>query len=57
MRKPAFDPCIPTRGTKVPDRLEWFHEIKHVHITSMPLKAELLMKRKPCSGRRPDPQC
>jgi hypothetical protein len=29
MRKPAFDPCIPTRGTKVPDRPEWFHEIKH----------------------------
>src|SRR5215216_2906378 len=29
MRKPAYDPCIPTRGTKVPDRPEWFHEIKH----------------------------
>ena len=31
MRKnsPAFDPCIPTRGTKVPNRPEWFHEIKH----------------------------
>src|SRR5215207_8806685 len=29
MRKPAFAPCIPTRGTKVPDRPEWFHEIKH----------------------------
>ena len=29
MRQPAFDPCIPTRGTKVPDRPEWFHEIKH----------------------------
>ena len=25
----AFDPCIPTRGTKVPDRPEWIHEIKH----------------------------
>ena len=25
----AFEPCIPTRGTKVPDRPEWFHEIKH----------------------------
>jgi ATP-dependent DNA ligase len=29
MRKPAFAPCIPTHGTKVPDRPEWFHEIKH----------------------------
>jgi bifunctional non-homologous end joining protein LigD len=25
----AFDRCIPTRGTKVPDRPEWIHEIKH----------------------------
>jgi ATP-dependent DNA ligase len=22
-------PCIPSRGTKVPDRPEWIHEIKH----------------------------
>jgi bifunctional non-homologous end joining protein LigD len=29
MRTSAFDPCIPTRGTKVPDRPEWLHEIKH----------------------------
>jgi bifunctional non-homologous end joining protein LigD len=29
MRTCAFDPCIPTRGTKVPDRPEWLHEIKH----------------------------
>jgi bifunctional non-homologous end joining protein LigD len=29
MRKSAFEPCIPSRGTKVPDRPEWFHEIKH----------------------------
>ena len=29
MRKSAFEPCIPTRGTKVPDRPEWIHEIKH----------------------------
>jgi bifunctional non-homologous end joining protein LigD len=28
MRQP-FDPCIPTRGTRVPDRPEWIHEIKH----------------------------
>ena len=28
MRHP-FDPCIPTKATKVPDRPEWFHEIKH----------------------------
>jgi bifunctional non-homologous end joining protein LigD len=28
MRKSAFEPCLPTRGTKVtgPD---WIHEIKH----------------------------
>jgi hypothetical protein len=29
MRNPAFARCIPTRGTKVPDRPKWFHEIKH----------------------------
>jgi bifunctional non-homologous end joining protein LigD len=28
MPKPAFDPCIPTRGTKVPNRPDWLHEIK-----------------------------
>jgi ATP-dependent DNA ligase len=25
----AFEPCIPTVGTKVPAGPEWFHEIKH----------------------------
>jgi len=29
MPQPAFEPCIPTRGTTVPDRPEWIHEIKH----------------------------
>jgi bifunctional non-homologous end joining protein LigD len=29
MPNSAFDPCIPTRGTKVPDRPDWLHEIKH----------------------------
>ena len=29
MVKNAFAPCIPTRGTKVPDRDDWFHEVKH----------------------------
>jgi ATP-dependent DNA ligase len=29
IRKSAFEPCIPTRGAKVPDRPEWIHEIKH----------------------------
>ena len=29
MPKSAFEPCIPTRGTTVPDRPEWIHEIKH----------------------------
>src|ERR1700730_10780137 len=29
MPKIAFEPCIPTRGTKVPAGPEWFHEIKH----------------------------
>jgi ATP-dependent DNA ligase len=24
-----FEPCIPTRGTKVPEGAEWIHEIKH----------------------------
>ena len=29
MRKPAFEPCIPTKAAKVPHRPEWLHEIKH----------------------------
>ena len=29
MPKSPFEPCIPSRGTKVPDRPEWIHEIKH----------------------------
>jgi bifunctional non-homologous end joining protein LigD len=29
MLKSQFEPCIPTRGTRVPDRPEWIHEIKH----------------------------
>jgi bifunctional non-homologous end joining protein LigD len=29
MRKSAFEPCIPSRGTKAPERPEWIHEIKH----------------------------
>ena len=29
MPKSTFEPCIPTRDTKVPDRPEWIHEIKH----------------------------
>ena len=29
MRKPPFEPCIPTKAAKVPDRPDWIHEIKH----------------------------
>src|ERR1700681_4300176 len=29
MRNTAFEPCIPTRGTKVPAGDGWIHEIKH----------------------------
>src|SRR6195952_3427623 len=29
MRSLAFEPCIPTRGTKVPSGPNWLHEIKH----------------------------
>ncbi|MET0710109.1 MAG: hypothetical protein ABWY82_25180, partial [Tardiphaga sp.] len=25
----AFQPCIPTKAAKVPNRAEWIHEIKH----------------------------
>jgi bifunctional non-homologous end joining protein LigD len=25
----SFEPCIPTGATKVPDRPDWIHEIKH----------------------------
>jgi bifunctional non-homologous end joining protein LigD len=28
MTKPLFEPCIPTRGTKVPSHLDWIHEVK-----------------------------
>jgi bifunctional non-homologous end joining protein LigD len=28
MPKVAFEPCIPTRGTKVPAGTDWLHEIK-----------------------------
>ena len=29
LRKPEYQPCIPTRGTEVPSGPDWFHEIKH----------------------------
>jgi bifunctional non-homologous end joining protein LigD len=29
MRKSPFEPCIPTRSTKVPTGKDWLHEIKH----------------------------
>ena len=29
MITPLFEPCIPTRGTKVPSGTDWIHEIKH----------------------------
>src|SRR4051812_11020944 len=29
MPRSPFDPCIPTKAPKVPDRPEWIHEIKH----------------------------
>jgi ATP-dependent DNA ligase len=29
MLKSPFEPCIPTKAAKVPDRPEWIHEIKH----------------------------
>ncbi|MET3839058.1 DNA ligase [Bradyrhizobium sp. OAE829] len=29
MRTSAFEPCIPTRATKVPTSHSWLHEIKH----------------------------
>ena len=29
MRNSAFEPCIPTRATTVPDRPEWLHEVKY----------------------------
>ena len=29
MRNSAFDPCLPTRATKVPAGADWIHEIKH----------------------------
>src|SRR5215216_2875490 len=28
MRRIVFEPCIPTRGSKVPSRPDWIHEIK-----------------------------
>ncbi len=29
MLKSPFEPCIPTKAAKVPDRPDWIHEIKH----------------------------
>jgi bifunctional non-homologous end joining protein LigD len=29
MRRQVYQPCIPTRGTKVPGGDDWLHEIKH----------------------------
>ena len=29
MQKSAFEPCIPTKAAKVPNRPEWIHEVKH----------------------------
>jgi hypothetical protein len=29
MLKSPYQPCIPTRGTKVPAGPDWLHEIKH----------------------------
>jgi len=29
MPRSPFEPCIPTKAAKVPDRPEWLHEIKH----------------------------
>jgi bifunctional non-homologous end joining protein LigD len=29
MRKTAFEPCLPSRGTKVPASPNWINEIKH----------------------------
>jgi ATP-dependent DNA ligase len=29
MPRRLFEPCIPTRGTKVPAGPDWIHEIKH----------------------------
>src|SRR5512138_741218 len=28
MPKRLFEPCIPTRGTKVPSQSDWIHEVK-----------------------------
>jgi bifunctional non-homologous end joining protein LigD len=29
VRQHEYQPCIPTRGTKVPSGPDWLHEIKH----------------------------
>ena len=29
MRQYVYQPCIPTRATKVPAGPDWIHEIKH----------------------------
>ena len=29
IHRSRFEPCIPSRGTKVPDSKNWIHEIKH----------------------------
>lgn len=29
MPKRPFEPCIPSRGTRVPNHRDWIHEVKH----------------------------
>src|SRR4051794_10702345 len=29
LRKPEYEPCLPTRGTKVPTGPDWIHEVKY----------------------------
>ena len=41
MPRSPFDPCIPTKAAKVPDRPEWIHEIKHDGYRLTPWRAPL----------------
>jgi ATP-dependent DNA ligase len=43
MRKVAFKPCIPTRGTQVPAGPDWFHEIKHDGYRLMARRVDLAL--------------
>jgi bifunctional non-homologous end joining protein LigD len=57
MPKRPFEPCLPTRGTKVSGRAEWIHEIKHdgyrLIVQREGKRVRLFTERPHCTDRYP----